>query len=109
MNRKRKMGQICRIHVYIAAFCIAVIFSLTFIPLFSSAHERDTDASYTYYQSIEIQYGDTLWDIAEKTRPSDYKCTAEYVEVLKEMNGLKSDYIQAGQHLIIAYTDSFFS
>ena len=39
---------------------------------------------------------------------SEYDSVPEYVEVLKEMNSLKSDDIEAGQHLIIAYNDAEF-
>ena len=63
---------------------------------------------YKYYKSIEIQPGDTLWDIAESTMTSEYDSVQEYVQVLKEMNNLDSDDIQAGQYLMIAYNDTEF-
>ena len=53
-----------------------------------------------------VQPGDTLWDIAENTMTSEYDSVTEYVQVLKDMNDLQSDDIQAGQHLIIAYNDT---
>ena len=37
---------------------------------------------------------------------SEYDSVTEYVQVLKDMNDLQSDDIQAGQHLIIAYNDT---
>lgn len=55
----------------------------------------------TGYRSIEIRKGDTLWEIAERTKPADSVSTPEYVQVLKEMNHLSSDTIMTGQHLII--------
>ena len=39
---------------------------------------------------------------------NDYNSVAEYVQVLKDMNNLDSDDIQAGQNLIIAYNDSAY-
>ena len=50
-----------------------------------------------------IQPGDTLWNIAEETMTSEYSSVPEYVKVLKEINSLDSDQLEAGQNLIIAY------
>ena len=45
---------------------------------------------------------------AESTMTSEYDSVQEYVQVLKEMNNLDSDDIQAGQYLMIAYNDTEF-
>lgn len=63
---------------------------------------------FKYYKSIQIQPGDTLWEIAEDTMTSEYDSVAEYVDVLKDMNSLSSDNIEAGQYLMIAYNDTEF-
>ena len=78
---------------------------MVFGSFFVSAHENTSDQS-TYYKSIEIQPGDTLWDIAEETMTSKYNSVPEYVQALKDMNNLDSDDIQAGQYLVIAYNDT---
>ena len=84
-----------------------LLFSCLFLGNFmSSAHENDTSSvQSTYYKSIRIQPGDTLWDIAEETMTSEYESTKEYVQVLKDMNSLSSDHIEAGQYLIVAYNE----
>lgn len=89
---------------------IILISCISFGAFLVSAHEK-TDAEsavYKYYKSIEIQPGDTLWTIAEDTITEEYDSVAEYVQVLKDMNRLGSDDIQAGQNLIIAYNDSAY-
>ena len=53
--------------------------------------------------STHSQTGDTLWNIAEETMTSEYSSVPEYVKVLKEINSLDSDQLEAGQNLIIAY------
>lgn len=88
-----------------AGFFVILCMCLTFSTFFVYAHENRAETAYTYYKSVEIQPGDTLWDIAEDTMPSGYDSTAVYVEVLKDMNGLTTDNIQAGQNLIIAYSN----
>ena len=93
-----------------AGIVMVVLVCLLFGSFFVSAHEdtADTDTIYKYYKSIEIQPGDTLWDIAESTMTSEYDSVQEYVQVLKDMNNLESDDIQAGQYLMIAYNDTEF-
>ena len=42
-----------------------------------------------YYTSIQLQAGDSLWDIAEEYMDGSGYSKKEYVEVLKRMNGLE--------------------
>ena len=85
-----------------------MIVCISFGVLLVSAHERsdEEDNVYTYYKSIEIHPGDTLWEIAEETMPDDDDSVAEYVQQLKDMNNLSSDKIYSGQDLIVSYTDT---
>lgn len=92
--------------VLFAGFFITAVAALSFGTIFSSAHEAENNVQYKYYKSIEIQSGDTLWEIAEETMTSEYDSVSEYVDALKEMNGLASDEIQSGQYLMIAYNDT---
>ncbi len=55
------------------------------------------------YKSIQIVYGDTLWDIAGKYRTDGYSSTKEYLQEIKEINGLLEDDIHEGQYLTIPY------
>ena len=87
-------------------FTVAVftfIICMSFGTFFVSAKETDqvSEEPEVYYKSIEIQPGDTLWDIARETMPGKYDSTAEYVQELMDMNKLPTDEIHSGQHLII--------
>ena len=53
-----------------------------------------------YYESVEIQQGDTIWEIAERYKPNDRK-TAEYVKEIMEFNKTDSPNIKSGHHIII--------
>lgn len=95
--------------------CIATIFIVfvacsLFGNILSSAHDNRSDnrVNYKYYTSIEIQAGDTLWDIAEEYITEDYKTVQDYIKALKEMNSLHTDDIEAGQKLMVAYNDTEF-
>ena len=76
---------------------IGIVFISLFIILGSSiktlANAHSTEPMNKYYTSIRIENGDTLWNIAK-----EYYTT---VESIKEINGLKSDSIKAGDMLLI--------
>ena len=97
-----------RFRRFFTGIILMMVICITFGAFLVPAHEKTSadDTVYKYYKSIEIQSGDTLWAIAEDTMTDEYNSVAEYVQVLKDMNNLDSDNIQAGQNLIIAYNDS---
>ena len=57
----------------------------------------------TYYTSIEIRNGDSLWSIADRYVKDSGMTTAQYVRQLKNMNRLTEDTILTGQYLTVAY------
>lgn len=54
----------------------------------------------TYYESVEIHKGDTLWEIAEEYKAEGEK-TEHMVDAILELNGMKSTNIQAGENIIV--------
>ncbi len=58
-----------------------------------------------YYKSIEVKKGDTLWEIAKTYMSDECDSIPAYVRELKELNGLKSDDIHEGSHLMVIYYD----
>ena len=85
---------------------IAVLMVLAFLSGFfgrtlvsAYAEEEYIKPVKRYYTSIQLQAGDSLWDIAEEYMDGSSYSKKEYVEVLKRMNGLSSDRIHAGQYL----------
>lgn len=58
---------------------------------------------HTFYKSILIEEGDSLWSIAQEYNVKELHSTKEYIEELKRMNNLSRDTIHAGEYLTIAY------
>lgn len=67
------------------------------------AEEPATPETISYYKSIEIERGDTLWGIAEEYSPQTDLTVSEYVHLLKQMNHLGEDTIHEGCHLVVMY------
>ncbi len=56
-----------------------------------------------YYTSIEVSAGDSLWSIAEEYMDAGNQSVYDYIDEIKEINGLKSDQIRAGEYLMVSY------
>lgn len=97
--------------ILIIGFIFAVCFcSVGFSYFLSSAKESSSrkSESYTYYKSIEIKSGDSLWKIASENINDNYDSIPEYIQAIKKINNLDTDNIHSGQNLIIEYTDGEF-
>ena len=57
----------------------------------------------TYYESVEIQKGDTIWNIAEKYKTEGQK-TEQMVDAIRTVNGLKTANIRTGENIIVPMT-----
>ena len=97
MQKKRKEQFI----LLTVSFIIILSISLIFGAFFVSARENSAAGTDIHYKSIRIQSGDTLWDIARDNMTDEYDSIDEYINAIKDINGLESDFIQSGQYLII--------
>ena len=103
MRKRAKKNHHRQFIFFSASGLIAVIVCIMLNVFPVSADSTHSQTGSVYYTSIEIKPGDTLWNIAEETMTSEYSSVPEYVKVLKEINSLDSDQLEAGQNLIIAY------
>ena len=84
--------------------CILIVGVIVCGTIFTFAKNPASDVTkQRFYTSIVIEGGDSLWSIAEEYRSDAYTSTREYIEDLKQLNGLTSETIHAGQHLIVTY------
>ena len=104
IKRKRVAKQ--KLALLIATVFVITIGSIGFGSFFSSAKNVKNDVPvYKYYKSIVIEEGDSLWSIANEYNYHTVD-VHDYVKELKELNGLTSETIHAGQHLLITYYDT---
>lgn len=109
--KKKKSSVLYRGGFSVAAGVLLIaVCCFFFNTFFVSAHgnQAEEPVSFTYYKSIVIQPGDTLWDIAEENMTSDCQSVEQYIDTLKTLNSLESDEIHAGENLMIAYNDTEF-
>ena len=58
---------------------------------------------HTYYTSICVQAGDTLWDIAGEYAQDAGMSRQEYIDEVCRLNGICVDEIYAGEYLVVMY------
>lgn len=88
-----------------ACLILVLLFSISAIFSFKSAMAQDPSLiqPQKYYKSIEIKYGDTLWDIALEYMGEFYSSPEDYIKEIKYINNLKNDRIIEGRFITIVY------
>ena len=102
IRRKKQVARQKKI-LLISIATVVLLASVICGTILTLAKNPEADVvQHKYYKSIMIEQGDSLWSIAQ-----EYACddTYEYIKEIKQLNGLTSETIHAGQHLIIAYYD----
>lgn len=103
-----KYNKKCRQRFVSGLFVLAVILIFSIIANGSFAKAEDNiktegDGQKKYYKSILIEYGDTLWGIAEEYKDLHYESVRDYIDEVIRINNLKTDKIHAGRYLTIPY------
>lgn len=84
---------------------IVCAMSFLFISMRGTQSHVDAHSSVeTYYKSIQINEGDSLWQIAEEYGDSEIVDRDEYMKEIKSINHLSdNDAIHSGQYLTVPY------
>ncbi len=104
-NNKRRRQRELRRHLLISFFslCFALVFAFSISTINTKAQDSSEAVEIKYYTSITVSSGDSLWTIAAEHMGNHYDSAVEYIEEVMNMNGLSSETIYAGQHLVIPY------
>ncbi len=99
-TRKKKVycGKILAISLILAFFVgVGIFHTITAV----KGNQRP-NSQYKYYTSITIEYGDSLWSIAEQYCETQEEMSS-YVQEIKKINGLSQETIHAGNSLVVYY------
>ena len=107
-TRRASAGRRKGMLVIFVIFVLAGTAFLRFTAATASAEGNRPEPRYKYYTSVQIEPGDSLWSIAETYRTAEYTDIPAYIEEVKEINHLSSDYLQAGRKLCVPYFSSEF-
>lgn len=100
-NLRNRSIRVIAFGVLIFAMFITFIFASVIV---KAQGKNTTSTDKVYYTNITVRDGETLWSIAEDNINYDhYDTVSEYVKELKRVNGMETDYIMAGKHLVVLY------
>ena len=92
-----------RLAVLISIIVISLIVILcTSIKTFASS-EYEEGELHTYYTSVRVEQGDTIWSIADDYMLYSDLTKQEYVDHICELNHTRLGDIEAGQYIIVEY------
>lgn len=109
-NKIRRQRQLRR-NIMMTMFTAVLILTLSVggFAIGSKAQNKESVVLYKYYTNIEVQYGETLWDIAGTYFCEDkYDDYEHYISEVMQINGLYNEEISAGSYLIVPYYSSVF-
>lgn len=102
-NLSKREAVVCKQKIY---FTIAfIVFSVLFgtsIHAFANS-KPDTSSYHKYYTSIQIESGDTLWNIADRYTNHLNISKSDYIDEICQINNIWEDEIIAGEYLVIPY------
>ena len=115
LKRKQKRDRIRRtkqiIERVLLTICLIALLAIGSSAILTKATttEEAKNVYYKYYTQIEIQDGDSLWDLAGKYMENGpYKSRNDYMNEVVEINQLSSTTIIKGQHLLVPYYEASF-
>lgn len=104
-KRQQRIKGICSIFALILG--IMIVFGAS--GMSTSAHSIYEHPEYKYFMSYELEYGDSLWSVAEAHMDTHYVSIEDYIEEICIINSITMDsQLIAGTNLIIPYYSQEF-
>ena len=89
-------------------FFLFLVLSFGCFGMWSQAQNKQNTSLYKYYTNVEVQYGDSLWDIASRYCDSSYEDYDTYIREVMLINRMLEPNITAGSYLIVPYHSAEF-
>lgn len=87
---------------------LVLVLSFGCFGMWSQAQNKQNTSLYKYYTNVEVQYGDSLWDIASRYCDSSYEDYDTYIREVMLINRMLEPDITAGSYLIVPYHSTEF-
>jgi cell division protein YceG involved in septum cleavage len=102
-NRARTVYRERKLISIIAVLAISLVILLcTGIRVFASAGE-DNRVVHKYYTNIQVEQGDTMWDLADRYIDGYDIDKQDYIDEMCKLNHLENGNIHSGDYLVVAY------
>ena len=100
-RRQKEVAQKRVSFMFCSIIAVLMLSSIVFGTIHTQAAPAET--TYKYYTSIQVESGDTLWDIASEYISDEYSNMNEYITEVCTINHISKDEIRTGQCLVLPY------
>lgn len=104
-NRIRRQREL-RQHIIICVISVLLVLALVLLfgNIKSEASNKSDQILYKHYANIQVQYGDTLYSIADRYVCDSKNTVDSFVKEVVYMNDIKNpDYLVAGSYILVPY------
>ena len=102
-SRRRRKKQI-RQRLLISAFVVSLFVILVFFLMSTKSLADNKEPLYKYYKSIQIQPGDTLYDLSAEYVNPEMNDTESFIAEVTYINNLEEDsYLYEGNYIVVPY------
>lgn len=102
---RRQREQRRRLALAVSVLFLACIGVFSYCSMKSDAKSSADDITFKYYTNVTLQYGDTVWELADQYIDyAQYKDKEDYIDEVCSINRLSScDHIDAGETIVFPY------
>lgn len=106
--RRKKMHMLkVRVFAGMISFALTLAVLLAGIKIMAAVTRADDiKPRIKCYHSVEIEAGETLWDIAEREMGPGWSDVRAYIKEVEELNGINGSVIKAGEYICLPYYKS---
>lgn len=106
---RRKKQQRIRGIVSVSTLILSIFIVFCIFGVDTNARSIEDRPEYKYFTNYELEYGDTLWSIAETYADHHYTSVEDYIEEVCIINSITTDArLISGTSLIIPYYSQEF-
>lgn len=96
MTKKYRVASKFRFTVFMTVFIFVAVFAIGTMMGFNTVSSSSRDI----YNQVQIEAGDTLWEIAAEYGP-EHTDVRKTIREICDLNGITADDLHAGQRIII--------
>ena len=96
---RRQRGLLAIVVIVVVALGILLGTSMNAL----ASSDKDIASYNKYYESIQVESGDTLWNIADEYITGFNVEKQDYIAEVCQINGITEDQIHAGDYIIVPY------
>lgn len=108
INNRRRRNKQLKQRLLISALVVSLFVILVFFFMSTKSMADNKEPLFKYYKSIQIQPGDTLYDLSHEFVNPEMNDVDSFIEEVRYINNLEEDScLYVGNYIIVPYYATF--